>query len=573
MVSPNLVKRLDSEKKPELNDNAKRLFQTIYKQQNLSEETEKDIPKIRVSSLISRLAFFYEKVRNAVDYEEEHLLRKNAIARILRRQILIEGVLKGSDSLKISEHLLVELIRGSYLSNNSVPEAKIQELALMLDKYIYLKNEINSRLNSELNLKTDINKAKDLINKKNNLIHWLISLAACEIEDNLAPDPVNRVIVHNLFSTLSANISLSETAAKEINLDLQLYLSISRKFLKFDSDMLGFVLFKYYNSGWVELNDRRLTEEDLAKIKEIGLNFENIKNLIDNQIKQPIRKQLDRIVRPYALYATILAETIAQNPTEIYRKMQKDENNFVAAIRQVCEKKYKKARHRLWRAAIRSIIYIFLTKSIFVLLIEVPSIKFFGEPMNYSTLAINISFPVVLLFIIVALTRKPGKENTDKIVSGIEDLTFVGRGRKRPLVIRKPARRGWLRDGIYKLIYGAAFVVSIYYIIKLLTLIDFTWVSVIIFLFFLALVSFFSIRTTAEVKELIVLDRRENILTFLLDLFYMPIILAGRWLSESFSKINIFIFFFDFIIESPFKVLMEIADDWTKYVRERRDNL
>jgi hypothetical protein len=27
------------------------------------------------------------------------------------------------------------------------------------------------------------------------------------------------------------------------------------------------------------------------------------------------------------------------------------------------------------------------------------------------------------------------------------------------------------------------------------------------------------------------------------------------------------------VIEAPFKVLVEIGEDWTKYVRERRDNL
>ena len=95
----------------------------------------------------------------------------------------------------------------------------------------------------------------------------------------------------------------------------------------------------------------------------------------------------------------------------------------------------------------------------------------------------------------------------------------------------------------------------------------------IIFLFFLAFVSFFSIVVTKGVKELMIIERKENLLSFLVDLFYMPIIIAGKWLSSSFSKINIFIFIFDFILEAPFKILVEIAEDWTKYVRERRENM
>ncbi len=200
MVSPNLFKSVDKDQPLEISDNAKKLFQVIYSEQNKSEEADENIPRIKVSALISRLSFFYEKVRNVVDYDEDHLLRKNAIARILRRQIMIEGVLKESGTEDIARHLLVELIRGSYLSNNKIPEAKIQEIAFLLDKYIRLKDAAVTEINSKLNLKTDLNKAKDLISEKNRLVRWLISLAACEIEENLAPNKIKQVTVANMFS-------------------------------------------------------------------------------------------------------------------------------------------------------------------------------------------------------------------------------------------------------------------------------------------------------------------------------------------------------------------------------------
>jgi len=49
--------------------------------------------------------------------------------------------------------------------------------------------------------------------------------------------------------------------------------------------------------------------------------------------------------------------------------------------------------------------------------------------------------------------------------------------------------------------------------------------------------------------------------------------MIGKWLSSNVSKVNIFIFVFDFIIEAPFKVLVEVAEDWTRYVKERKDNM
>jgi hypothetical protein len=268
-----------------------------------------------------------------------------------------------------------------------------------------------------------------------------------------------------------------------------------------------------------------------------------------------------------------MAETIDPDPVKVYNDISSNGKTFLAAVKKTCSAKYKKAKKRLWRAATRSILYIFLTKSVFVFILEVPATKWFNEPINPVTLAINVIFPAVLLFIIVALVRTPGESNTTKIIDGIKELFFAGSERKQPILIRTKNGRGIVSKWIFNLIYGSTFFFSIYFIIWALTKINFNWVSIIIFLFFLAFVSFFSIITTRGVKELIVVEKKENLLTFLLDLFYMPIILIGKWLSNNVSKVNVFIFIFDFIIEAPFKVLVDVAEDWTKYVKERKDNM
>lgn len=574
MVSPNLIRKSEDSEPVEINENAKKLFQVIHSENNKKEERDGDIPNIRVSTLISRLAFFYEKVRNAVDYEEEHLLRKNAIARILHRQIVIEGVLKDAEAAGLAEHLLVELIRASYLPNNKIPETKIREIALLLEKYVRLKDQAVLKINRSLNLKTDINKVKDLINEKNRLIRWLINLAACEIEENLSPNPIRRTVVGNMFEVLSHNIKLPDDLPYEADLEIQIYLSIGRKYLKLDNDMLNFVLFKYYNSEWLTMDKKSaLDAGDDKKIKVIADGLGELRVLINQQMNHPLAKQLDNITRLYSLYFSILAETVGKDPVKVYGELQKNEKSFLASVRKVCGEKYKKAMRRLWTAAFRSIIYIFLTKSIFAIAIEIPAINWLNEPLNALNLAINISFPAFLLFFIVLTTRTPGEDNTVKILKGIKEITFSGEEKKQPIILRRPPRRNILKHAIFNLIYAASFCVSIYFIIWALGVINFTWVSITIFLFFLAFVSFFSVIVTKGVKELMVVERKENLLTFLIDLFYMPIILIGRWLSNNVSKINIFIFVFDFIIEAPFKILVEIAEDWTKYVRERRDKM
>lgn len=567
MVSPLLNKKSQELSAIEANDNTKKLFQIVYQSLNEKIEKEDDSPKISVSTLVSKAAFFYEKLRNAIDYEEDHLLRKNAIFRIIKRQIVIEGALKILPAKEISIHLLDELIRASYLPNNKIPETKIEEVTIVLEKYIKLKNLLSLKINSEINIKNDVNKARDLLIERNKLVNWIIALAACEIEESLAKNKIKQTIVNNLFGFLSANIKLPSELPYEQDLEIQIYLSISRTFSRFDEDMLSFVLFKYYNGYW--------TEESVGDetIKNLSLNIRALYQEVQKQLKHPLIKQLDRITNRYALYENVLLETISADPVKTYEMLRTDGKSFIVSLKKVCNKKYKKAKNRLWRAAVRSIIYIFLTKSIFVFAIEIPAINFFNEPLNILALAINVSFPAILLFLIVAFTRIPNEANTEKIISGIKEISFVGSERTQPIRLKAKTSRTVFINFIFNTLYVASFFVSIYFIIWVLNQIHFTWVSITIFLFFLAFVSFFSVVVTKGIKELIVIDKKENLFTFLLDIFYMPIIVIGKWLSNNVSKVNIFIFVFDFLIEAPFKILVEVADDWTRYVKERKDNI
>lgn len=568
MVSPGLIKKNQEVAPAQINESAKRLFQVVYNEQNKKDSgNDDDSPKISVSSMVSKVAFFYEKIRNAIDYEEDHLLRKNAIIRILKRQVVIEGVLRTSESLEMSKHLLQELIRGSYLPNDKLPETKIAEVASLIEKYIKLKNYCLAKINSEISIKTDVAKAKNLITERNNLINWILALAACEIEESLGTNKMKQVIVANLFDFLKANIKLEDKIAGDNDLEIQIYLSICRTYLSFDEDMLSFVLFKYYNDSWTKGG---ATD---TEIKKIAIGIRELRALDAKQINHPLVKQLDRVTRKYALYSTVMAETMDADPVKTYNEIYSNEKTFLASVKKVCSAKYKKAKQRLWRAAMRSIVYIFLTKSIFVFILEIPATKWFNEPINPVALAINVAFPAALLFLIVAFVRTPGDSNTAKIIDGIKELFFMGSERHQPITLRAKTRRGMIINWVFNLIYASTFFLSTYFIIWALTKIGFNWVSITLFLFFLAFVSFFSIITTRGVKDLIVVERKENIFTFLLDLFYMPIIIMGKWLSNNFSKVNIFVFIFDFIIEAPFKVLVEVVEDWTRYVKERKDNM
>lgn len=564
MVSPNIGKK--SENTLTLTENAKRLFQVIYREKNKEEKDNEDIPKIKVSALISKMAFYYEKIRNSVDYKEEYLLKKNAIERILKRQIVIEGVIKVTKSEEISKNLLTELIRAGYLPNDVIPEEKQDEIAEIIEKYLKLRNYSLARIRPSSRLiKGDVGRAKNEMSEKNAINHWIIALVASEIEENLGIDKVKKVVVNSMYEVLVKNIKLPSDLPYEKDLEIQIYLGIYRNFLKFDKDMLSLILFKYFNSKW-----EKPTNEDIARIAQ---NIITLREVVNKQLDHPLTVQLNRIIGRYTVFFTILAEVINEDPVGTYDSIKNDPKAFPRKIKNICSKKYKQIKSKLWRSAARSIIYIFLTKSILAIILEVPATKWFGEEVNSVSLGINIAFPAFLLFVIILFTRVPSNKNTNKIIEGIDEIAFKEDERKDPFILRQPVKRGKLINMFFGITYFITFFISFGLVVWALNKIHFNLVSIIIFLFFLAFVSFFSVRIRKGVKEYILLPPKENIFSFIADFFYVPIAVVGKWLSEKFSRLNVFVFVLDFIIEAPFKIFVEIADQWTRYVKERKDEI
>lgn len=553
MANPKLTYK--EEEAFSLNENIKRLFQVIYQEQNEEKKDEEEIPKIKVSNLISKVAFYYEKIRNAVDYKEESLLLKNAIARILRRQIIIEGALAVQElkGREMARHLLLELIRAGYLPNNKLPENKIDEIGVVIEKYIKLKKYSLVDNNGPEH------------KEKNEFTKWIITLAAGDIEERLNKSKEEKIVISNLYGYLVNVINLPGGSIYQKDREIQIYASIHRLFLKYDKDLIAFVLFKYYNANWQEAGDE--------EISKIGKNIHSLKESIDGQISHPLTKKLDKIVKRYSGYYTILVDVIKNNPVNIYQIARTNPESFSGEIKGVCAKRYKAARKKLKRAAFRSMLYIFITKSVFAVLLEVPASKWFGEEINPLALAINVSLPAALLIFAVFFTKIPGEANTNKIVEGINEIVFKENARQEPFILQEPAKRGPLLNAFFGLIYTITFFFSLCFVIWVLDKIGFNWVSITIFLFFLAFASFFTIRIRKGVKELVVIEPKENAVGFLLDFFFVPIVMAGKWLSEKFSRINVFVFILDFIIEAPFKVFLEIIEEWAKYVKERKEEI
>lgn len=114
-------------------------LQFVAKLKDISGELAvKSEDRIKVSYIASSLSFWYEKIRNTVDYKDEHLLRKYATERILNRLVFIEKKEKN-----LAESLITELIRGKYFPNDTLGVFKIRETDEVIGKYLFLLKKLN----------------------------------------------------------------------------------------------------------------------------------------------------------------------------------------------------------------------------------------------------------------------------------------------------------------------------------------------------------------------------------------------------------------------------------------------
>lgn len=507
---------------------------------NISEPIHSEDELIKINQVIGAAALIYEKVRNAMDYREDHLLRKNAIYRILKRKFLIEKLLLNQPEEKVAEQIVYEMIRAGYLKNNQIPKTKINEVLKITQKYHLLSQH------------GDLTQSQYL---------WVLELQACEIEDALCPNHIDQALVKFAFQIMHPRVLTNRGEIEDKEKELQLLISLDRALRKSDNAMLSYKLWNLYYPHWINASN--------DEVIKIALNTGKIKQEIEEQLNHPWRKSLNKIIRKHAIVFWTLKDIIAKDPTaasEIFF----DETSLELSINKATEARYKDVSKKLRRGVVRSIIYVFFTKMLLALILELPLDLYFKGVIDYATLGINILFPPILMFFVAITIRTPGKKNTQKIIFELKDIIF-DKGKAQTFKLKAPRKRSFFTSLILDTLYLLVFAVSVYYIFRGLELLEFMWFSALIFIFFLSVVSFFGIRIRRPIQEITIEEKRDNIFTLLIDFLSLPFATVGQWLSFKFSKINIFAFVFDFIIEAPFKIFIEILEDLFSFWREKKE--
>ncbi len=533
----------------DLPDSIKKLVDTgkrAYKAQTLAGETE----VVVVDEVAARVASFYERIRGIVDWREEHVLRKSAIERVLKRRMLLKGgLLLDEEGREVAEQFLKELVRGGHFPNGKIPVGKIREIQHLINKYAFILE------------KSSIGSYKE----RTELETWFLQMASYEIEITLDRHEKEMGLTAFMAEDFLNRVELREEDRKTLSEDeakLQVYVAVHRALFKMDDPVISFHLLEKLYKDWHNPTEQTLTH--------IASHVGEIKEIIYKTLKHPLGESFYRIAERYDTPYLILGDVIFENVTSFIETVD-DPDKLDIKIGEAYKARLSRLKGRVRRAAFYSTVSIFLTKVLTVLALELPVDKYLKGSFNYTAITISVLVPPILMTFLVASAKITTDDNLKKVKAEVKNL-ISGLTETR-YYVSLPRRRRLMSKIFFRLFYLTSFLLSFGLIWWLLWRLSFGSFSILVFIFFISLVAFAGTKIQQRGRELMVGEIKPGFFSGLIDFFFLPVTEVGKWLSGYLIRYNAIIFMFNFLIETPIQVFVEFLEQWRTFLREKKEEI
>ena len=518
---------------------------------------EENQPTIHVDDVASKVAALYEKIRGIVDWKEEHLMRRTAIERALKRRLISElpglGIISNLKASKIAEPLVLELVRGGHFQNDKIPRKKIAAVQRALEKYIYILERSPFSKNSSSSVKNKVQ-----------FYNWILEIAACEIEEILSPSLRENALIELMTNLMEKKIAI----APEINIDenekrTQIYIAVHQTLFRLDAPIISYHLLKCRYPQWADLTPETLNEitRDILAI------WEGIEKDLSHPLSNEFLKICEKYDTPYLLLGDIL-DFFAENPAELPEKLSKPEV-LTNLIRKAYDKRLSTLKSRLFRAAIYSTLSILISSGFSLFVVEVPLAKLFYGRFNLVAIIVDILGPTLLMFLLVATAKPPGKSNLEEVTREITKIVYQNQERG-VYEIRAPKKRGFVANFIISFSYLSGLLLSLGLIIWAFRAAKIPPTSVVLDTMNVAVIVFAALLLRRRAKELTVEEEKINLLEFLLDTLSIPMAKLGQWLSAKWREYNIVSVFFTALVDMPFLTFVEFVEGWNLFLKEKK---
>lgn len=465
------------------------------------------------SGVVGTLARVYEKARSALEYRADHLVRRAAIERILKRYMVFERNPK-----MLAENLLLELRWAKYMSKAELNSVTVDQLTEVLSKYI------------------------DCLNQQVPM-EFIVGVASAQIEEMINLNVDWREFTSFSFAVIKQKVKLVNVS----NLDLLIFVAVDRVYSQSDDQQVSYHIVRLLNPDW--------KYEDLLESWKISESLKQQKTL--NRLTGFVRTQLAPLL--------LIRDIYYSDPTK-FPKTMADLELFNTQATKVLETQLRQTGTRVKTAVVRSIIYIFLTKMLFGFLVEVPLDIAINNHVSRLPLAINLIFPPLLMWLFSLRIGLSNKADQKKLI------TMVWDDDGEDVLLPEIESRWGILKTIFTGLYFALFIAIFWLIFWILGKIGFSIASKFIFIFFLSIVAFFAyrIRQTANVYTF---RSKKGGRMSLGDLLLLPILVTGSKFSQGLAKLNFLAFLFDFILEAPFKLILHFLDSWIQFLAIKKEEV
>lgn len=526
-----------------------------YQQGLQAQKLPEGVPTIHVDEVASKVAALYEKIRQIIDWKEEHLIRRTAIERILKRMLLseISGALLVSDldSGEIAESLVAELVRGGHFPNDAVPRSKIAEVERVLAKCIYILGNCPE--------KDTLSGSKKAID----LYHWLLPIAACEVETVLAP-PVREEALIECMTTLVAKAIWvdSDYALPDAEKWVQTYIAVHRTLFHLDSPMIAFHLLRYHYPDWGDLPQSHL--------EQVTRDIFAIAGGIEGELNHPLAGHFSAVCERYDTVYLLLGDILgflSDEPERIPEKFA-DPKALENLMKTAYRRRLKTLKSRLFRMAVYSTLSIFLGCALSLFIVEVPLAKLFYGRFSSFAVVVDILIPTALMFLLVALVKPPAEENLKRVIT--EARKVIYQEGKDVYEIRVHRERRVLMDLFIKLLFIAFTVLSLGTTVFIFYLPRIPATSIAIDTANVAVVVGAALLIRQRAKELTVGEEKRGFLTLLFDSLTVPLAKFGSWLSARWREFTSASIIFTALLDMPFLAFIDFVESWSQFVKEQK---
>ena len=517
-------------------------------------------PFIHVDEVASKVAAFYEKIRQIVDWKEEHLIRRGAIERILKRKLISElsgfSLVPNLRISDITESLVLELIRGGHFPNDQIPQERIGAIQKTLEKCIYILEKAPLPSNG----------SPAALKKRINFFNWILEIEACEIEEILDPPEKENALIECMTTSMEAKIHLRPAdALTDEEKKKQIYIAVCRALFNLDAPIISYRLFKHRYPQWKNLDEKTLAE--------VAGNIFSIQEEIEKDLNNPLSGEFLKICEKYDTIYLILNDVFEQfsdNVVKIPSELA-DEKKLERLAREAYGKKLSTLRIRLFRMAILSTLSIFIASSVSLFIIEVPLAKLFYGRFIPMAIFVDLMLPTALMFALVAMVRLPRKSNLEKLIEEIKKTVYLGE-EKDIHEIKVGKKRSKVISFIIGLLYFLGSIVSLGFIFWIFKISRIPPTSIYIDTLNIAVIIFAALVIRQRAQELVV-EEKNAVWEFLIDILSVPVAKVGQWLANKWKEYNIVSVFFTALIDMPFSALTEFIEHWSSFLKEKKSGI